>query len=111
MEATPGFEPGSKGFADLRLTTWLCRLKKMAGVEGFEPPDDGIRIRCLTAWRYPCKIRSVSDMGWVERFELSCTGATTQGLNRLTTPTVCVFKIGDPNRARTGDLQRDRLAF
>ena len=25
MEATPGFEPGDKGFADLCLTTWLCR--------------------------------------------------------------------------------------
>ena len=26
LEATPGFEPGDKGFADLCLTTWLCRL-------------------------------------------------------------------------------------
>ena len=25
MEASPGFEPGHKGFADLCLTTWLCR--------------------------------------------------------------------------------------
>ena len=25
MEATPGFEPGNQGFADPRLTTWLCR--------------------------------------------------------------------------------------
>ncbi len=24
-KATPGFEPGDKGFADLCLTTWLCR--------------------------------------------------------------------------------------
>jgi hypothetical protein len=24
-EAAPGFEPGSRGFADLCLTTWLCR--------------------------------------------------------------------------------------
>lgn len=26
----------------------------MAGVEGFEPANDGVRDRCLTAWRYPC---------------------------------------------------------
>ena len=25
LEATPGFEPGNQGFADPRLTTWLCR--------------------------------------------------------------------------------------
>ena len=27
--------------------------KKMAGVLGFEPRRDGIKIRCLTAWLYP----------------------------------------------------------
>ncbi|EBS4358163.1 hypothetical protein DQJ95_02135 [Salmonella enterica subsp. enterica serovar Muenster] len=26
---------------------------KVAGVRGFEPRNAGIRIRCLTAWRYP----------------------------------------------------------
>ena len=25
----------------------------MAGVAGFEPTNDGVRVRCLTAWRYP----------------------------------------------------------
>ena len=25
----------------------------MARVAGFEPASDGVRIRCLTAWRYP----------------------------------------------------------
>ena len=25
----------------------------LAGVEGFEPPDDGVRVRSLTAWRHP----------------------------------------------------------
>ena len=24
-KATPGFEPGDRGFADLGLTAWLCR--------------------------------------------------------------------------------------
>ena len=54
LEAPPGFEPGNKGFADLCLTTWLCRHN-----ESFR-----------------------SQVG-----------------------------IGDPERARTVDLQRDRLAF
>jgi hypothetical protein len=30
-EAAPGFEPGSRGFADLCLTTWLCR--PLSGLE------------------------------------------------------------------------------
>ena len=25
----------------------------MAGVAGFEPAHDGIKTRCLTAWRHP----------------------------------------------------------
>ena len=25
----------------------------MAGIAGFEPAHDGIKTRCLTAWRYP----------------------------------------------------------
>ena len=29
VEVPPGFEPGNKGFADLRLTTWLWHRKKM----------------------------------------------------------------------------------
>src|SRR5262249_31571106 len=30
-EAAPGFEPGNGGFADLCLTTWLCRRRRRAG--------------------------------------------------------------------------------
>ncbi len=26
---------------------------ELAGVEGFEPPNDGTRTRCLTTWRHP----------------------------------------------------------
>src|SRR5262245_29484088 len=26
---------------------------KLAGVEGFEPPNGGIKTRCLTTWRHP----------------------------------------------------------
>jgi resolvase domain protein len=29
------------------------KIHIMAGVEGFEPPSDGTRTRCLTTWRHP----------------------------------------------------------
>ena len=25
----------------------------MAGMAGFEPANDGVKVRCLTAWRHP----------------------------------------------------------
>lgn len=28
----------------------------MAGLAGFEPAHDGIKTRCLTAWRQPIKV-------------------------------------------------------
>ena len=37
LEAATGFEPVNNGFADRRLTTWLCRLKNMEQETGFEP--------------------------------------------------------------------------
>ena len=80
----------------------LGYVAELARVAGFEPAHDGIRIRCLTAWRYPNIL-----MGWVVGFEPTYTGATTLGLNHLTIPTI----VGDRERARTVDLQRDRLAF
>ena len=61
----------------------------LARVEGFEPSHDGIRIRCLTAWRYPNVF--LNYMGWVVGFEPTYTGATTLGLNHLTIPTMLVF--------------------
>ena len=97
MEVTPGFEPGNKVLQTYALPLGYVTLKKLAGVEGFEPPNDGIRIRCLTAWRYPCVENDYSTifnfvkqyfcLGWVVGFEPTRTGATTLGLNRLTTPT------------------------
>ena len=34
LEAAPGFEPGNKGFADLCLTTWLCRRTAESALPG-----------------------------------------------------------------------------
>ena len=36
----------------------------LARVAGFEPAHDGIRIRCLTAWRYPNDWRRHPDLNW-----------------------------------------------
>ena len=64
--------------------------EKLARVAGFEPANDGIRIRCLTAWRYP---NGVEHMGWVVGFEPTHTGATILCLNRLTIPTISYRQI------------------
>ncbi len=32
---------------------------RLARVAGFEPADHGVRIRCLTAWRYPNNVKSI----------------------------------------------------
>ena len=37
----------------------------MAGVEGFEPPHDGTRTRCLTTWRHPIAVDTVAQAGVV----------------------------------------------
>ena len=28
---------------------------RLAGIAGFEPTSDGVKVRCLTAWLYPSK--------------------------------------------------------
>jgi hypothetical protein len=47
LEATPGFEPGMEV---LQTSALPLGYAAMAGLEGFEPSHDGIKIRCLTAW-------------------------------------------------------------
>ena len=37
LEAASGFEPENGGFADLCLTTWLCRQKKWSGKRDLNP--------------------------------------------------------------------------
>ena len=28
-------------------------MNHLAGIAGFEPTNNGVKVRCLTAWRYP----------------------------------------------------------
>ena len=52
----------------------------MAGVAGFEPTHNGVKVRCLTAWRHPNILR-LKKAYWLyyfmvrrERLELSRLG-------------------------------------
>ena len=31
----------------------MTTLQNVAGVAGFEPTNDGVKVRCLTSWLYP----------------------------------------------------------
>lgn len=44
-----------KSGANAPLVRWRSQSAavRMARVAGFEPANDGVRIRCLTAWLYP----------------------------------------------------------
>ena len=35
------------------LPKYLLGFPRMAGLAGFEPTGDGVKVRCLTAWRQP----------------------------------------------------------
>ena len=48
-------EPGAFGNRFIKQKKGTSPL---AGLEGFEPPNAGIRIQCLTAWRKPNRLRS-----------------------------------------------------
>ncbi len=59
-------------------------LNKLAGVRGFEPRNAGIRIRCLTAWRYP--IRTTLSGEWCGRRDLNSHTLRRQNLNLVRLP-------------------------
>ena len=33
-----------------KFTKFILKIKKMAGLAGFEPTNDGVKVRCLTTW-------------------------------------------------------------
>ncbi len=39
----------------------------MAGMAGFEPTHDGVKVRCLTAWRHPNDVAlfDLLKVGWL----------------------------------------------
>ena len=40
-------------FLEYIYTTPNNSILKLAGVDGFEPSRDGVKVRCLTAWLHP----------------------------------------------------------
>ena len=58
MERKTGFEPATLALARRCSTTEpLPHLDtNNTGHPGFEPGRDGVKVRCLTAWRMPIKI-------------------------------------------------------
>ena len=80
----------------------------LARVAGFEPAHDGIRIHCLTAWRYPnayLYCLTCLQMGWIVGFEPTHNGATTRCLNHLTIPTILEATPGfEPGNKGFADL-------
>jgi hypothetical protein len=52
MERTTGIEPATLALAR-RCSTAEPRPHIMAGDIGIEPMNDGVKVRCLTAWLIP----------------------------------------------------------
>ena len=48
MEAATGFEPMIKVLQTSALPLGYAALE--TGLAGFEPTNDGVKVRCLTAW-------------------------------------------------------------
>ena len=99
-EVPSRFELENKGFADLRLTTWLWHRKKWSGRRDSDPrhppwqggtlPTELLPHECALGRNRTTDTVIFSHM----LYQLSYQG-----------------KYGDPEGARTLDLQRDRLAL
>ena len=62
----------------------------LAGLAGFEPTDNGVKVRCLTAWLQPnirhgtgCPNPVPLFVGWKMGFEPTISSATDWRFNRL----------------------------
>ena len=99
-EVPSRFELENKGFADLRLTTWLWHHKNGA-VDGTRTRDihlGKVALYQLSYYRIKCALG---------RNRTTDTVIFSHMLYRLSYQGV----YGDPEGARTRDLQRDRLAL
>ena len=121
LEVTPGFEPGSEGFADLCLTTWpRHQLYKIIGAEApkchFGAGDEArtrylhlgkVALYRMSYTRIWC-LRSESNQRHAD-FQSAALPAELQRHIEVSRSSPLLL-FGDPERTRTVDLQRDRLA-
>jgi hypothetical protein len=89
----------------------------MAGVAGFEPTHDGVKVRCLTAWlhpngkdytTFPRSLSRVFILGWMMGLEPTTPRATIWCSSQLSyTHHICVVRKinGVPGGIRTPDLR------
>ena len=56
MERKTGIEPATLALARRCSTAEPLPHETMAGDQGFEPWNDGVKVRCLTAWLIPNNI-------------------------------------------------------
>ena len=104
----------------------------MAGLAGFEPTSDGVKVRCLTAWLYPKKkmeesgfeplnpkerIYSPSRLAtslFLHKWRETESNCRHMELQSIALPTELLNRNGNNNGGldgnRTRDLLRDRQA-
>ena len=68
MAGMAGFEPTNDGVKVRCLTTWLHPNTNWLGWLDSDQRNDGVRAHCLTAWRQP--------MGWITGLEPATSRVT-----------------------------------
>ena len=107
LEAAPRFELGNRGFADLCLTTWLCRLivlmYKLERKKGFEPSTLALARRCSTTEPLPH-----IQLNWCPKAE---SNHRHEDFQSSALPTELLGHYGGNNRDRTYDILLVRQAL
>lgn len=84
-----------KSPAKAGLLEWSAVHSVVAGMAGFEPADDGVKVRCLTPWLHPNMLIFL----WTDTKIRKAFALRTEKSN------------GVGNRVRTDDLQGHNLAL
>ena len=84
-----------KSPAKAGLFEWSAVHSVVAGMAGFEPADDGVKVRCLTPWLHPNMLIFL----WTDTKIRKAFALRTEK------------SIGGGNRVRTDDLQGHNLAL